>query len=195
MGKVVAALSMSLDGFVADENDSVRELFGWYQNGDVEITTADPRWVFHVTAESERFLRATFGGAGALICGRRLFDRTDGWGGRHPAGCPVFVVSHSVPGGWPRDDSPTSFYPDAIAALEAARKEAGDLSVSVSTPTLTRQYLDAGLLDEITVSLVPVLLGEGTSFFGAQEVTPVGLSDPEVIEARGVTHLTYRVLR
>ncbi|MDI6097329.1 dihydrofolate reductase family protein [Actinoplanes sp. NEAU-A12] len=195
MGKVVAALSMSLDGFVADENDSVSELFGWYQNGAVEVATADPRWVVHVTKESERFLRTTLGEAGALICGRRLFDRTDGWGGRHPAGCPVFVVSHSVPGGWPREDSRTTFYTDAIAALEAARKEAGDRAVSVSTPTLTRQYLDAGLLDEITVSLVPVLLGEGTAFFGAQVVTPVRLSDPEVIESRGVTHLTYRVLR
>lgn len=195
MGKVVAALSMSLDGFVADENDGVAELFGWYQNGDVEVPSADPRWVFHVTEASAGFLRPALAGAGALICGRRLFDDTDGWGGRHPAGCPVFVVSHSVPGGWPRDDSRTSFYTDAIGALEAAQKEAGDLTVSVCTPTLTRQYLDAGLLDEVTVSLVPVLLGGGTSFFGGQVVTPVRFSDPEVIEGRGVTHLTYRVLR
>ncbi|GIE34718.1 deaminase [Actinoplanes italicus] len=195
MGKVVAALSMSLDGFVADENDGVAELFGWYQNGEVEVPSADPRWVFHVTEASARFLKHSLAGAGALICGRRLFDRTDGWGGRHPAGCPVFVVSHSVPGGWPRDDSETSFHPDAIGALEAAQKVAGDRTVSVSTPTLTHQYLDAGLLDELVVSLVPVLLGTGISFFGAQEVTPIRLDDPEVIEGRGVTHLTFRVLR
>jgi dihydrofolate reductase len=195
MGKVVAALSMSLDGFVADENDGVAELFGWYQNGEVEVPSADPRWVFHVSEASARFLKHSLDGAGALICGRRLFDRTDGWGGRHPAGCPVFVVSHSVPGGWPRDDSETSFHPDAIGALEAAQKVAGDRTVTVFTPTLTHQYLDAGLLDEIVVSLVPVLLGAGTSLFGAQEVTPIRLDDPEVIEGRGVTHLTFRVLR
>ncbi|MEV0899072.1 dihydrofolate reductase family protein [Actinoplanes sp. NPDC049802] len=194
MGKVVAALSMSLDGFVADENDGVGELFGWYQNGDVEVPSADPRWVFHVSEESAGFLRPALTGAGALICGRRLFDRTDGWGGRHPAGCPVFVVSHTVPGGWPREDSATSFYPDAITALEAAQDTAGERTVSVSTPTLTQQYLDAGLLDEIVVSLVPVLLGAGVSLFREQEVGPIRLADPSVIEGSGVTHLTYRVL-
>jgi len=195
MGKVVAALSMSLDGFVADENDSVSRLFGWYQNGDVEVPSADPRWVFHVTEASASFLKPLLGDAGALVCGRRLFDRTDGWGGRHPSGCPVFVVSHSVPGGWPRDDSDTTFCADAICALEEAQKAAGDRVVGVSTPTLTRQYLDAGLLDEITVSLVPVLLGAGTRLFETLVVTPVRLGDPEVIEGRNVTHLTYPVLR
>ncbi|GAA1638418.1 dihydrofolate reductase family protein [Actinoplanes couchii] len=195
MGKVVAALSMSLDGFVADEHDGVGELFGWYMNGDVELPSADPRRVFRVTGASERYLRSGFGSSGALICGRRLFDRTDGWGGRHPAGCPVFVVSHSVPGGWPRDDSETSFFPDPIGALEAAQKVAGERTVSVSTPTLTQQYLDAGLLDEIAVSLVPVLLGTGTRLFRMPVVMPIRLGDPEVIEGRGVTHLTYRVLR
>lgn len=195
MGKVVSALSMSLDGFVADEHDGVAELFGWYQNGDVEIASADPGWTFHVTEASAVFLRAALAGVGALICGRRLFDLTNGWNGRHPAGCSIFVVSHSLPTGWPRDDVPVTFYPDAMAALDAAQAEAGDKTVAVSTPTITRQYLDAGLLDEITVSLVPVLLGEGTRFFGALTVAPIRLTGPEVIEGRGVTHLTYRVLR
>ncbi|GAA4952270.1 dihydrofolate reductase family protein [Actinoplanes utahensis] len=195
MGKVVAALSMSLDGFVADENDSVSALFGWYQNGDVEVPTADPRRTFQVTAASARFLKPLLDDAGALVCGRRLFDRTDGWGGRHPAGCPVFVVSHGMPGGWPRDDADVTFWTDAISALEAAQKVAGDRVVGVSTPMLTRQYLDAGLLDEIIVSLVPILLGAGTRLFETLVVTPVRLGDPEVIEGRDVTHLTYRVLR
>jgi dihydrofolate reductase len=195
VGKVVAALSMSLDGFVADELDGVAELFGWYQNGDVEVTSADPRWTFHVTEASAGFLRAALTEGGALVCGRRLFDHTNGWGGRHPAGCPVFVVSHSVPPGWPRPDVPVSFYPDAMSALEAAQAEAGDRIVAVSTPTLTRQYLDAGLIDEIVVSLIPVLLGAGVRFFTGLTVTPVRLADPEVIAGRGVTHLSYRVLR
>ncbi|WP_328477912.1 dihydrofolate reductase family protein [Actinoplanes sp. NBC_00393] len=195
MGKVVAALSMSLDGFVADENDGVAELFGWYQNGDVEVPSADPRWTFHVTEASAAILRPALTACGALICGRRLFDRTDGWGGRHPAGCPVFVVSHTVPPGWPRADSATAFFPDPMTALEAAQVQAGTRVVGISTPGLTRQYLDAGLLDEITVSLVPVLLGDGISFFDGLTVAPIRLADPDVIAGRGVTHLTYRVIR
>ncbi|WP_309238311.1 dihydrofolate reductase family protein [Actinoplanes aureus] len=195
MGKVVAALSMSLDGFVADEYDSVAPLFGWYQNGDVEVPSADPRWTFHMTEASARFLRRALTECGALICGRRLFDRTDGWGGRHPLGCPVFVVSHSIPAGWPRGGSATTFYPDPMAALDAARAEAGDRIVGVSTPTLTRLYLDAGLLDELTVSLVPVLLGEGVGFFDTLTVAPIHLSDPQIIAGSGVTHLTYQVMR
>ncbi|MEV6306576.1 dihydrofolate reductase family protein [Actinoplanes sp. NPDC051861] len=195
MGRVIAALSMSLDGFVADENHGLAELIGWYQGGDVEVRTADPRWTLRVSAASARFLRAALSGGGALICGRRLFDHTDGWGGRHPAGWPVFVVCHAIPAGWPRADSATSFYPDPMAALEAARKVAGKRDVTVSTPTLTRQYLDAGMVDEIRVSLVPVLLGEGISFLRGLTVAPVRLAGPEVVEGRGVTHLSYRVIR
>ena len=127
MGTVVAAMSMSLDGFVADEDGGVAELIGWHRNGPVAVPTADPDWTFHVTEASAGLLRPAVSGAtGALICGRRVFDQTGGWGGRHPAGCPVLVVSHDVPPGWPRDDSPTAFYPDAMTALEAAQAQAGD---------------------------------------------------------------------
>ncbi|MFI7599592.1 dihydrofolate reductase family protein [Actinoplanes sp. NPDC049681] len=196
MAKVVADMSMSLDGFIADTQDRTEELFGWYGNGDVEVPTADPAMTFTVSEASAGHLRpALNGGVGALIAGRRIFDQTGGWGGRHPLGVPVFVVSHSVPDGWPRADSDTTFHTDAIAALEAAKKVAGDRIVAVSTPTLTRQYLDAGLLDEIVVSLVPVLLGSGVPYFADLAKTPVRLGDPTVVPGRGVTHLTYPVKR
>jgi dihydrofolate reductase len=194
MGKVVADMSMSLDGFNADESDGVQELFGWYGNGDVEVKTADPRWTFQVSPASAEHLRPAFTGAiGALVCGRRVFDHTQGWGGHHPVGAPVFCVSHSVPEGWPRDDSPTTFHTDAIEALDAAQAAAGDKIVAVSTPTLTQQYLDAGRLDEIGVSLIPVLLGAGIPFFAHLARTPVRLDDPTVVQGKGVTHLTYHV--
>jgi dihydrofolate reductase len=194
--KVVADMSMSLDGFIADEKDGVDELFGWYGNGDVEVPTADERWKFRVTAASAEHLRPAFSGRiGALICGRRVFDHTQGWGGRHPVGCPVFVVSHTIPEGWPRDDSRTTFYTDPIAALDAARAEAAGRDIAVATPSITQQYLNAGLLDEIVVSLVPVLLGRGIRFFDNLAGSPVRLSDPTVVQGRAVTHLTYQVLR
>jgi dihydrofolate reductase len=196
MAKVVADMSMSLDGFIGDPHGGVGELFGWYGNGDVEVPSADPRWTFKVSAASAGHLRPAFSGAvGALLTGRRNFDVSGGWGGRHPCGCPVFVVSHSVPPGWPREDSETTFHDDALAALDAAKAVAGDRMVAVSTPSLTQQYLDAGVLDEIVVSLIPVLLGEGIPFFANLAKTPVRLSDPIVVEGTGVTHLTYRVLK
>ena len=189
-------MSMSLDGFIADENDGVDELFGWYGNGDVEVPTAVEQWSFKVSEASARHLRPVFSGAiGALICGRRIFDLTGGWGGKHPVGCPVFVVSHSVPDGWPRADPATTFYTDATAALEAARAEAGERDVVVATPTLTQQYLDAGVLDAISVALIPVLLGRGIRFFDHLAKTPVRLGDPTVTEGKSVTHLTYDVIR
>ncbi|MEU7908269.1 dihydrofolate reductase family protein [Actinoplanes sp. NPDC049118] len=196
MAKVVAEMSMSLDGFIADPHDGVDELFGWYGNGTVEVPTVDERLTFKVSEASAGHLRPAFSGAvGALITGRRNFDQSQGWGGTHPVGAPVFVVSHSIPEGWPRADSATTFHDDALRALEAAKQVAGDRIVAVSTPTLTRQYLDAGLLDEIVVSLVPVLLGAGIPFFSGLSKTPVRLEDPLVVEGTGVTHLTYRVRR
>jgi dihydrofolate reductase len=196
MGKVVADMSMSLDGFIADEHDRVEELFGWFGNGDVEVPSADGRWTFKVSPASAGHLRPSFSGAvGALVCGRRVFDHTQGWGGRHPVGAPVFCVSHSVPQGWPRADSVTTFYTDAEEALAAAQRAAGDKIVAVATPSLTQQYLDAGLLDEIVVSLVPVLLGRGIPFFAGLAKIPVRLTGPAVVEGTGVTHLTYQVVK
>ena len=196
MGKVVAEMSMSLDGFIADESDGVEELFGWYGNGDVEVPTAVPQFTFKVSPASAEHLRPAFSGAvGALICGRRIFDQTQGWGGHHPIGVPVFCVSHSVPQGWPREDSPTTFHRDAVEALTAAQAAAGDRIVAVATPTLTQQYLNAGLLDEIVVSQVPVLLGAGIPFFAHLTKTPIHLGDPTVVQGTGVTHLSYPVLK
>ena len=182
---------MSLDGFIADEKDGTDELFGWYGNGDVEVATADPRWTFKVTSPSAEFLRPAFSGAiGAMVCGRRVFDYTEGWGGRHPLGCPVFVVSHSVPAA----THGAHFFTDPMEALAAARAAAGSKDVAVATPSITRQYLNAGVLDAIVVSLIPVLLGSGVRFFDGLSTAPVRLSDPVVTEGRAVTHLTYQVL-
>jgi dihydrofolate reductase len=196
MGKVVAEMSMSLDGFVADKSDDVQELFGWYGNGEVEVPTAVPQFTFKVSPASAEHLRPAFSGAvGALICGRRIFDQTQGWGGHHPLGAPVFCVSHSVPEGWPREDSPTTFHGDVFEALSAAQAVAGDRIVAVATPTITRQLLNAGLLDEIVVSQVPVLLGAGIPFFAGLTKAPIHLGDPTVVQGTGVTHLTYPVLK
>ncbi|GIF17613.1 deaminase [Paractinoplanes tereljensis] len=182
---------MSLDGFIAGEQSGVDELFGWYGNGEVAVPTAVQHLTFQVSPASADHLRPAFAGAiGALICGRRVFDETNGWGGTHPVGCPVFVVSHSVPD----DKHGAFFFTDPLEALSAARKEAGDRDIAVATPSITQQFLDAGELDAIVVSLVPVLLGRGIRFFDNLATTPIRLSDPKVTEGHGVTHLTFQIM-
>lgn len=194
MTTVIANMSMSLDGFIADTSDGVEHLFGWYNNGAVSVPSADPRWTFHTSEASARYLREALASMGALVCGRRLFDVAHGWGGKHPAGVPVFVVTHTVPEGWPRDGVPFTFVTEGVErAVTQAKEVAGDKIVAVASANITQQCLNAGLLDEIAVDLVPVLLGHGIRFFDHLEGTPIQLEDPLIIEGTGVTHMRFRV--
>jgi dihydrofolate reductase len=185
---------MSLDGFIADPHDEVGPLFDWYRTGPVTTPSASEEWHYKTDEASAEQLREALHSVGALICGRRLFDLTHAWGGRHPIGCPVVVVTHTVPEGWPREDAPFTFVTDGVeSAVAQAKALAGDKIVAVATPTITQQCLNAGLLDAIRVDLVPVLLGDGIRFFDNLRDTPVMLEDPTVTEGMRVTHLEYRV--
>jgi dihydrofolate reductase len=169
MATVIAEMSMSLDGFVADPSDEVGPLFDWYGNGEVETLTADPeRWTFRTSEASAHYLRGSMERVAALVAGRRLFD-IGNWGTTgHPFGkVPVFVVTHTVPDGWPREDAPlpVTFVTDGVeSAVGQARAAAGDGWVGVAGPNIAQQCLNAGLLDEVRVNLVPVLLGEGIRY-------------------------------
>jgi dihydrofolate reductase len=195
MATVIAEMSMSLDGFVADPFDEVGPLFDWYGNGDVETPTADPeRWTFRTSAASAEYLRELLERTRALVAGRRLFD-IGGWGetGQPFGEVPVFVVTHTVPDGWPRDDKPISFVTDGVeSAVEQARAAAGEGWVGVGGANIAQQCLNAGLLDEVRVNLVPVLLGEGIRYFDNLSTAPLAFEGPTVIEGTGVTHLIYR---
>ena len=194
MATVVADLSMSLDGFVADRSDDVGPLFDWFGNGDVAVPMADPRWTLHTSEASAAVMREALANVGALVAGRRWFDVARGWGGSHPMGVPVFVVTHRVPEGWPRDDALFSFVTEGVeSAVAQAKAVAGDKMVGVAGPNIAQQCLNLGLLDGISVNLVPVLLGDGIRFFDNLEGAPIMLDDPRVIEGSRVTHLYYRV--
>jgi dihydrofolate reductase len=147
------------------------------------------------TPESAEYIQQIMDRTGALVVGRKLFDFTDGWGGHHPLGLPVVVVTHNVPEGWPRTDAPFTFVTDGIeSAIEQAAAIAGDKEVGVNGGTIARQCLNARLLDEIRVDLVPVLLGGGTPFFDQLKAVPVELEGPtSVVQGADVTHLRYRV--
>ena len=89
---------------------------------------------------------------------------------------------------------PFQFFADVEPAIAKARELAGDLDVTIAGASVARQALDAGLLDVIDISLVPVVLGSGIPWFAGSK-GPVRLSDPVVREGHGVTHLHYEVLR
>jgi dihydrofolate reductase len=196
MAKVVAIMSMSLDGFVADANDGVDEVFDWYFSGDVDVSTASATMgmTFHVSAPSADHLRGLQAEVGAMLTGRRTFDVADGWGGQHPWDVPAFIVTHNIPDGWPRPGSTIEFVTGGIdKAVARAKSAAGPKSVGVHGAQTIQQCLNAGLLDEIHVDLAAVLLGAGVRLFDHLANRPVVLGDPTVVAGVGVTHLRYPV--
>ncbi|MFZ0088024.1 MAG: dihydrofolate reductase family protein [Solirubrobacteraceae bacterium] len=183
MSTVVADMSMSLDGFVADPHDGVDRIFTWYGKAQ------PPR---PATGGDER----DTSDLGVIVYGRRTFEVANGWGGTHPLGVPVIVVTHSIPEGWPRPDSTVSFVTDGIErAIAQAKVTADGKTVALGSPSITQQCLDLGMVDRIQVSLVPLLLGHGIRFFENLSTAPVELEGPSVVEGNGVTHLAYRVAR
>ena len=188
-------MSMSLDGYVADANDGVDEVFDWYFSGDVEVPikrgTMD--MTFRVSPPSADHLRGLMTEIEAMLTGRRTFERADGWGGKHAFG-PAFVVTHQVPDGWPRPGSTVQFVTDGIeSAVAQAKTAAAPKSVGVHGAQTIQQCLDAGLLDEIHIDLAAVLLGEGVRLFDHLAKTPLVLGNPRVVAGVGVTHLRYPV--
>jgi dihydrofolate reductase len=195
MSKVYTGASMSIDGFISGPDESgFDQLFKWYGNGDVELKTANPGISMRLTETSAEHFQAVIDRTGALVVGRHLFDITNGWGGVHPVGCPVVVVTHRpAPEGWPAD-APFTFVEGIERAIETAKEIAGDKVVGVNGGSIASQCLNAKLLDEVWVDLVPVLLGGGTPFFSDLESAPAALEGPvSAVQGVDVTHLRYTV--
>jgi dihydrofolate reductase len=200
MGKVQAQAIMSLDGYVAKQDNTIGSLFDWLQNGDVTIPTPAEDFTVHLTPASAEHWRQWVSSLGALVCGRTLFEVAEGWQGRHTLDVPVVVVTHHVPTDWvdAHPDAPFSFVTDGVeAAVERAQDLAGDGIVTVAGGTIARQCLELGLLDEVAVDLVPVVMGEGNRpFFGRLSSEEVPLGNPTVcVQGDRVTHLVFPVAR
>ena len=208
MSKLKLTITMSLDGFVAGPDQSVEhplgiggeDLHGWLvplkafreshgeEGGEVNASTP--------------FAEGILAGAGATIMGRNMFGGGPGpwddepwkgwWGDDPPYHHPVFVLTR-----YPREplvmQGGTTFHfvTDGIeSALEQARVAAGEKGVSLGGgASVAQQYLAAGLLDEIVVSIVPILLGSGARLF--DNVGDATLEQVESVEAPGVTHIRY----
>jgi dihydrofolate reductase len=133
VGKVTVFAAVSLDGYVGRDDDMPGPLFDWYGNGDVEMTVSDENRVFRVTQATADLLRSEAPGVAVMVCGRRLFDLTDGWEGVPPDGEHVFVVTHRPADGWAHaGTAPFTFVPGVRSAIEQATALAGDRDVSVA---------------------------------------------------------------
>jgi dihydrofolate reductase len=204
MGKVTSGLTMSLDGFIAGPNDGPENplgengmrLFDWYESGDTDYVVPSGGMTFKVSSQSAEMLRGAFSSIGAIVTGRRTFDITNGWGGRHPLDVPMVVLTHSVPDGWDYEGSPFTFVTAGVeSAVEQARELAGEKDVAVGAASLVQQCLEAGLLDEVHVDIVPVLLGGGVRMFDNLGPEHIELERIEIIEAPDVTHMTFRIIK
>ena len=196
MSKVYTGASMSLDGYVSGPEESGFEhLFKWYGNGDIEVPTADPELTTRMTPENVEHWRTVTNLSGALVVGRKLFDFTNGWGGLHPLGVPVVVLTHSVPEGWEPDGEWFTFVTDGIeAAIEKAHGAGGRQGGRPQLRHDREPGAQRRLLDEVWIDLVPVVLGGGTPFFSGLDGAPFVLEGPLSIgDGRDVTHLRYKV--
>jgi dihydrofolate reductase len=195
MAEVIANMSMSLDGYVADENDGIDEVFAWYGSGSETLEMANGMKMQMSETNAENF-RETVSGTGAVLTGRRTSDLAGAWGGQHPVGAPAYVVTHRPPPEELDPETSTVHFVDSVEeAVRQAKDAAGDKTVGVAGGDMVRQLLALGLLDGITVSVVPVLLGRGIQFFPNLENAPIQLEGPDITEGDGVTHLSYRVVR
>jgi dihydrofolate reductase len=198
MATVVMHAVVSLDGFIADENDEVGPLFEWYFNGDVPLVEEpdEERHVpFRVSRRSHQYVSGFWGGIGATIQGRHLFDLTTGWEASPPAGEHLVVVSHRPkPEGWhPEADVP--FFTSVAEAVAEAKERAGDRVVGVCAGDVGGQAFALGLVDEVAMDVVPTVFGRGKRYFGPVDSQHL-LDDPSVvIEGDRVLHLRYGVRR
>jgi len=192
MGKVIYDISMSLDGFIAAAN--VRPEAGLGDGGerlhDWGFNSADPR-----NCEIEEALLAT---TGAVIVGRTTYNLSIlNWGADGPTGAarvPTVVVSHGVPQDIP-DGGVYTFVDSVEAALETAKKAAGDKDVVIQGGNIAQQFITLGLVDEIFIHLVPVLFGSGTRLIEDLDGEHVQLETAEVIETKEAIHLRFRVIK
>ena len=213
MGKLRFQISMSLDGFVAGPNQSEENPLG---EGGMQLH----EWALGLEAwrkphgleggetnASTTVVEESLENLGATVMGRNMFggdgawgdDPWDGWWGDDPPfHTPVFIVTHHAREPVAKQGGTTLiFVTDGIeSALEQAREAAGSKDVALAGgANVAQQYLKAGLIDEMQLHVVPVLLGAGARLFDDLGEAKIGLECTRVVEAPGVTHLTYSILK
>jgi dihydrofolate reductase len=197
MSKVLAALAVSVDGYITGRHPGPGRglgdgsmLFDWYFDGDTPSQVFDG---FKLSEPSARVFDALAGRVGAILAGRNTYDDSDGFGGGspHPT-APLFVLSHRPA---PEISERQTFVSTGIeGAIAAAREAAGDKDVGLMGGGVVTEALKAGLVDEVVLHQVPVLLGGGRPYFQSLP-GHVSLRLVETVSTPGVTHLHYEVAR
>ena len=193
MGKVYCQISMSLDGFTTGPNVRVGNGLG---DGGERLHD----WMFDAKTDADaRIVDERYATTGAVVLGKRMFDvGFEPWGDPPPFRMPVFVVTHEAREPLPMQGGTTyTFVTDGIeAALELARSAAGDKNVGIwGGANIIRQYLSAGLLDELRFQLIPILLGDGIRLFEGLDPLGIELRKASSIETPGATHFRFEVVK
>jgi dihydrofolate reductase len=198
MTEVVAQITESLDGYVAGPDDGPGKGLGeggerlhyWVFNGPWSYN--DPPSGEAAGVDKE-ILDEGIGRVGAVIGGRSTYDAAEAWGGENPWGLPFFILTHRT------EDEPSNgaftFVSGLESALEKARAAAGDKDVTIMGGADTiRQALTGGHVDELFVTIAPMVLGGGKRLFEGFNQS-VDLQQVEARQSEWATHLRYRVTK
>jgi dihydrofolate reductase len=194
MGKVIFDISMSLDGFITGANPRPEGEWGGLGEGGERLHD----WGFNSTDPRNSEVMAWYTTVGANIFGRTGYDHSIlNWGADGPSGAariPTVIVSHSVPQDVPQGGVYT-FVNGADAAFATAKKLAGDQDIYIAGANVAQQFVKLGLIDEISIHLVPVLFGSGTRLFEGLDSKHIPLETIEVIKTAEAIHMRFRVVK
>jgi dihydrofolate reductase len=198
MTKVAAGITTSLDGYITGPNDGPGRGLGdggerlhyWVFGGPWSYDE-EPRG--EATGADREFLDEAVARGGAVVGGRNTYEAARAWGGENPFGMPFFIVTHHP------EDAPAhagfTFVDGLDEAIARAREAAGEGDVFVmGGADVIRQALHGGYVDELSISIAPVLLGRGKRLFEDFDET-IALEHLRLLQSPFATHITYRVVR
>lgn len=199
MAKVVAGITISLDGYITGPND--RPGAGLGEGGErLHYWVFGGPWTYDgprgaPAPVDKDFVEEGFAAGGAWIVGRTMHDVVDGWGKDPGFGVPIFVVTHRPHENIVKGNTSFEFVTGGIRdALARAQAAAGGKNVIImGGADVLRQYLAAGLVDEFALTLAPMLLGAGKRLFDGMPRTDIAFERTAVIESPFATHLRFRV--